>query len=548
MKNLKKSIKRIICMCLIVLILGSISACVKTEDQSTGTPTDPTSQGKELHKDVLTIGVGNEPNSFHPYNATSTSGDKVFDFIYDRLVYTSFEGIFTPRLADSWESSDDGKVITFHLNPNVKWHDGEPFTAQDMVFAAQVGTAPESTVTRRSYFSALLGTDDSGVCNNLEELGVIAVDNHTLQYHFKNPMAISTFLSIDAQRYYPIPYHILKDAPMSGMEKNEYWQHPIGTGAFIFENMFSGESITVLANKDYFLGTPNVDRVVFKPMSAANFSAAMMSGELDCVIDDIPLSDLPLLESTPGIIAKSRPSMKYTYMTINCEKEYFKDVRIRKAFSMAIDRNEIIKQGLYGNGILAVSSLNPDNPYFNQDIAGNPYDPEAAKLLLEEAGWDFGREITFVSYNTSVAREAATLIIQQNLAAIGVKVKIQMVDWPTLIVMAREGQSDLSILGGAGSLDPDDSRVLMQPDGAQNFCNFTDPRYYELAQAGRNAITTEEKMQIYKEYQQLLHDEPTYIWLYHDNAAPVYKDIIQNIPADDFIHLNFKAHEWTFTE
>lgn len=536
-------------MCLVVLIISSLSACGKKDDQAINTPTEPTSQGQEIHKDVLKVGIGNEPNSYHPYNATSTSGDTVFDFIYDRLVYTSFDGSFSPRLADSWESSDDGKVITFHLNPNVKWHDGEPFTAQDMVFAAQVGTAPESTVTRRSYFSALVGTDDSGVCNNLDDLGVIAKDDHTLEYHFKKPMAISTFLSIDAQRYYPMPYHILKDISMAEMEKNEYWQHPIGTGAFIFDNMVSGESITVTANKDYFLGAPNVDRIVFKPMAAANFAAAMMSGELDAVVGaDVPLSDLPLLESTPGIVAESRPSMKYTYMTINCEKEYFKDVRVRKAFSMAIDRNEIITQGLYGNGILAVSSLNPDNPYFNQDIAGDPYNPEGAKALLEEAGWDFNREITFVSYNTNPAREAATLIIQQNLEAIGVKVKIQMVDWPTLIVMAREGESDLSILGGAGSLDPDDSRVLMQPNGAQNFCNFSDPRYYELAQAGRNAITTEEKMEIYKEYQQLLHDEPTYIWLYHDNAAPVYKDTINNIPVNDFIHLNYKAHEWTFTE
>lgn len=501
-----------------------------------------------VHKDVITIGISSEPNTYHPYNATSTSGDKIYDFIYDRLVYTSYDGTFSSRLADSWEQSEDGKVITFHLNPDVKWHDGEPFTAQDMVFAAQVGSAEASTVTRRSYFSSLEGTDENGVCTDLSALGVVAADDHTVEYHFKNPVAVSTFLSIDAQRYYPMPYHLLKDVPMEEMEKNEYWQHPIGTGPFIFDSMVSGESITVLANKDYFLGAPNVDRIVFKVMAPANFSAALMSGELDCVIDDVPLQDLALLQSTEGLVAESRPSMKYTYMSVNCEKEYFQDYRVRLAFSKAIDRNAIIEQGLYGNGVIAVSPLNPDNQYFNDAIAGDPYDPEGARELLEEAGWDFDRELTFVSYNTSAPREAATLIIQQNLADIGVKVNVQMVDWATLIVMAREGECDLSILGGAGSLDPDDSRVLMQPDGAQNFCNFTDPRYYELAQKGHDAMTVEEKKRIYDEYQQLLHDEPTYIWLYHDNASPVYKDSIKNIPADDFIHLNFNAYTWTFEQ
>lgn len=542
---MKSTIRKTICMLLGIAVVFSLSACGKGGGSSTASKT---SQTASIHKDVLTLGVGAEPNTYDPYCATSTSGDTIFDFIYDRLVYTDYNGKFTPRLAEKWDQSSDGKVITFHLNPKAKWQDGQPFTAQDMVFSAQVATNKSATVTRRSYFASLEGTDDTGVCADQSKLGVVAVDEHTVAYHFKNPIAVSTFLYIDAQRYYPMPYHLLKDIPVAQLDKSDYWQHPIGTGAFKFESKTSGESITVVANKDYFLGAPNVDKITFKVMSSANFAAALKSGGLDGTLSDVPLSDLELLQSTKGLVAKSRPSYLYTYMSMNCQKDYFKDVRIRQAFNMAINRKTIVNQALYGHGSIAVSPLNSDNPYFDKDIAADPYNPTQAKKLLQEGGWDFNREITFLSYNTNPAREAATTIIQQNLKAVGVKVNIQMVDWSTLISMTRDGKTDLSILGGAGSLDPDDSRVLMQPGGAQNFCKITDSRYYELAQKGHDAITQKEKESIYKSYQKLMHDEPTYIWLYHNDAAPVYKDTIHNIPADDFVNLNYKAYAWTFSK
>ena len=235
-------------------------------------------------------------------------------------------------------------------------------------------------------------------------------------------------------------------------------------------------------------------------------------------------------------------------MTINCEKEYFQDIRVRKAINMAINREEIVQQGLYGFGDIATHSLNRDNPYFNTNIDHDPYDPEGAKALLEEAGWDFDRELVFISYETNAARAAATLVIQQNLEAIGMKVRIQNVDWSTLIDMVREGESDLSILGGAGSLDPDDSRVLLQVGGAQNFCHIQDPRFYELSQAGHNALTDEEKRTYYHQLQQEMYDDPTYIWLYHDNTTPVYNKSIQNVPIEDFLNLNFNSHTWTFAQ
>ena len=234
-------------------------------------------------------------------------------------------------------------------------------------------------------------------------------------------------------------------------------------------------------------------------------------------------------------------------MTINCEKEYFQDTRVRQAINMAINREEIVQQALYGYGEIATHSLNSDNPYFNPEIAADPYDPEGAKELLKDAGWDFDRELVFVSYETNAARAAATLVIQQNLQAIGMKVTIQNVDWSTLIDMAREGKCDLSILGGAGSLDPDDARVLFQVGGAQNFCHVQDPKFFNLYQAGHDALTQEEKMQYYYEVQKALYDDPSYIWLYHNDHSAVYNKSIGNVPILDFSNLNYNAYAWTFT-
>ena len=558
---MKKRTRVIALLMGIIMLLGLLAGCGSNTDG----PADPhpaspgeqdgqksadtqTAPADSVQREVVSIGSTSEPNTYFPYAATSTSADYVFDFIYDRLVYTDFNGEFTPRLADSWESNDDGTVITFHLNKNVTWHDGEPFTAQDMVFSAQMATNPDTTVTRRSYFASLVGKDDSGVCADPEELGVVAVDDYTLEYHFKTGVAVSTFLYVDAQRYYPMPYHLLKDIPCSEIESNSYWQSPIGTGPFQFESAVSGESATLAANPNYFLGAPHMNKVVFKFLVNTSLAAALMSGDLDVSISDVPMSDVGLLQQDENLAADPLPSYKYTYMTINCEKEYFQDIRVRKAINMAINREEIVQQGLYGFGDIATHSLNRDNPYFNTNIDHDPYDPEGAKALLEEAGWDFDRELVFISYETNAARAAATLVIQQNLEAIGMKVRIQNVDWSTLIDMVREGESDLSILGGAGSLDPDDSRVLLQVGGAQNFCHIQDPRFYELSQAGHNALTDEEKRTYYHQLQQEMYDDPTYIWLYHDNTTPVYNKSIQNVPIEDFLNLNFNSHTWTFAQ
>ena len=258
----------------LVLVIGMFAGCSAKENPSvqaeqSAQTEQPAQEQTGTHRDVINIASG-EPNTLFPYAATSTNGDNMFDFIYDRLVYTDFHGEFSPRLADSWESNEDGTVITFHLNPNVTWQDGEPFTAQDMVFAAQVATNPETTVTRRSYFASLVGTDSDGVCENAEDLGVIAVDEHTLEYHFKTGVAVSTFLYIDAQRYYPMPYHLLKDIPFSEMETNSGSLLNMG---FMFD--YSQKPYIILKGVPDFLKELDMEEII--PEIAENFVLCNLS-------------------------------------------------------------------------------------------------------------------------------------------------------------------------------------------------------------------------------------------------------------------------------
>ena len=557
MKNMNRRILSLAMALLMVGVLlagcssgGNSSDTSNNASQSSGENTDQggSGSGGEVRREVVSIGVTAEPNTYFPYAATSTSADYVYDFLYDRLVYTDYDGNFSPRLADSWESNEDGTVITFYLNHNVKWHDGEPFTAQDMVFAAQVATSPETTVTRRSYFASLVGTDDTGVCENMDELGVVAVDDYTLEYHFKTGVAISTFLYVDAQRYYPMPYHLLKDVPFSEMETNEYWQHPIGTGSFCFESATAGERVNLTVNPDYFLGMANMDKVVFRVMNSSSLAAALLSGDLDMSISDVPMADMALLQGQENLVADPLPSFKYTYMTINCAKEYFQDTRIRQAFNMAIDRQEIVDQGLYGYGAIATSSLNEDNPYYNDAISGDPYDPEGARALLEEAGWDFDRELLLMVPTGNKVREYSGAMIQNDLQAIGMKVSIQYSDLTSIIAMLGNDECDLALIGSSGSVDPDESRPHYEIGGGQNWGGITDPKYSELAVKGKSLTTFEERKAVYDEYQKVIAEECPIIYLYSTNSLVACRDFFDYVPMIDFALQNHKVHAWTFTE
>ncbi len=553
-----KSKRRLVALSLVIAMLAvMLIGCTKSTEPTTtsgssGTTTasqsGTTTTAAPVKRDVVTMAMTSAADTLNPYNISGNYGDVIFDQIFDHLVYVAMDGTIKPRLADSWSMSADYTVATFKLNKNIKWHDGVAFTAKDVVFTAQLATNEKLVSNRRSYFSGIVGTDKNGVAADPTKIGVVAKDDYTLEIQFKTATDINAFLALDARFIYVLPKHLLENADPATIDTNAYFQKPIGTGAFKFDKQVSGERYELVANPDYFLGAPNFNKLIIRVMDAANIVPALMSGEIDLTssLGEIPLDDWSLLQDSKDIIPDAVQSYGYQYMTINCSKAYFQDARVRKAINMAINRKTIVDQLLLGAGVTAVGPLANYHPYFNTAISKDPYDPAAAKKLLEEAGWDFNRELEFYVPTGNKVRENSATLIQQDLAAIGIKTKLQVMDFTSEITKLRNSEGDFGLLGGAGSVDPDDARVLMAVGTTMSFSHIQTPDLFDLATKARNQPTKELRKPLYDELQVKLAEECPYIWLYHAKTRMAHKDIFENLPSQDFPNLNYAAYSWTF--
>lgn len=211
---------------------------------------------------VVTIAQTGNWDTFMPMNTTNQGSDNILDLLFERLMIIKTDGTFEPRLASSWEVNETSDVITYHLNENAKWHDGEPVTAQDVVYSAQVASSAEYAYPRRIRMQYFAGTDESGMELSPDSVAVKAIDDHTVEFTLKQPMDPTIIYALINRDFYIIPYHLLKDISDADLAADRFWQNPVGAGPCIFDSQISGERVEFKANKDYYLGAPDFDRLV----------------------------------------------------------------------------------------------------------------------------------------------------------------------------------------------------------------------------------------------------------------------------------------------
>ena len=547
--------KKSICVLLasVMVLALALTGCGGSKSPSPAAPSaGSTSQNQAAESsgpkdEVVTMAIISTWNTLNIYNTSGNYGHCVADQLFERMVSCTHDGEYLPRLADSWEMSEDHTSMTFHMNKNAKWHDGEPLTADDVVFTLKAVTSEKMDNYYRSKFVCLTGTDDNGICASPDDLQVEAIDDYTVKVGLKTPKDEQTVLSTLCSFFYVLPQHILDTGDYSDINSSDFWTSPVGAGPFKYVKDIAGEQLEMTANEDYYLGCPDFKTFVIKVVPATSLTAGLLNGEIDVVgAGSIPLSDWGTIESSDNLVAESIPSYAYQYMEFNLSdgNDAFQDAAVRIAFDKAIDKQLIVDQLMAGEGQVAVGPMPKYHPYYNNALEGNSYDPNAAKSALEAANFDFNRTYRLIVPQGNQVREQSALIIQQNLKDIGIKVEIETYDFATLLEMMRNGDFDLGLLGGGSNIDPNESAVIVKPGSAQNYSLLTDGKWYDLAAKGDSLVNFNERKEAFDAYQAALVEDQPYIWLYHQNNLQAHSTRIAEIPMEDFIWYNYEVWTW----
>ena len=493
---------------------------------------------------VITMAQTGDWDTFMPMNTTNSGADNVIELMFDRLMVINTDGTFGPRLAESWETNEAQDKITYHLNENAKWQDGEPVTAEDVVYSAQVASSSEYSYLRRIRMQYFAGTDETGCETGTDSIEVAALDDHTVEFTLKAPMDPAIIYALVNRDFFIMPKHLLDSISDADLVNDAFWQKPIGSGPCIFDSMESGVSIEFKANKDYYLGAPDFDRLVFKKVQSTNLLSGLMSGDIDVLSanSQIPLADWEAAKNTPGIVTKSVPTFAYQYMAMNTARDYLTE-DVRHAISLAINRQVIVDQLLQGEARIAIGPLAEDHPYFDEKLLPIEYDPEKAKSMLEAAGWDSNRELQVLVSTGNEVREKSAILIQQDLQKIGIKTKIQTLDFPTLLTNARNGDYDLCFIGSAGSVDPSESVPNVTAGYMNNFAQLSDPTLGQIGESGAKEITFEARKKIYDQYQEELFKQMPMAFLYHTNDLFAYNEKLENV-REGAIDYNINKNVW----
>ena len=370
-------------------------------------------------KDTVVVYIGDIFNSMTPYMTTANSDQAVFDQVYETLTVTKDDGTVAPRLAKSWKMSDDCLEYTFQLEEGVKFHNGEVMTADDVVYSFEQYLANPA----KNNFVSMIDK-------------VEMVDANTVK--------------VTLNKITPLFLVYINELPILNKKFVEEHNGNIsdvacGTGPYKFVSYQSGVSVVLEKNEDYFQGAPKIDKLNIKIVDGSQLYAGLQSGEIDITqqtMSDIPQEDYESVEALDNVdVVYGSP---VTNQSVFIQTKNVPDVKVRQAMLYAIDRQQILEELLNGHGEIVDGFLSSASPFYDDSLTPVSYDPEKAKTLLEEAGWDGSQTIRFYVNSGDSTFVNAASIIAAEWAAVGIKAEIQTVDFATLMSVA--GTEDYDVL------------------------------------------------------------------------------------------------------
>ncbi|MDR7079398.1 peptide/nickel transport system substrate-binding protein [Neobacillus niacini] len=500
----------------LLLIVGFIliaTACSNNEEVVESDTNNGSNAGGDK---TVYIGLVNPPTNLNPINAQGNATEQMLTIMTDNLVGINSNMTFSQKLAKTIETTDN-QTFTITLHENAKWSDGTPFTTKDVKFTMKMVTHPKVTTT--FMFNYIEGLNDSGKLESGTEIsGLEIVNDHTFNITTKYPIDMIFFKDDFASKIRFLPEHILKDAKPEELDKHDYMINPTVTlGAFTLEKYAKDQYLEFSINKDYYLGVPKVDKIYVKIMPASNIVAQLQTGELDMHMEGtalIPTEDHERISNLLNVNAEYSDISFPVHFIIN--NGNISDEKVRKALFYGINREMFVKQLLNGNGEIIHGVLPSAHPYYNKNIEPYPYDPEKAKQLFKEAGWNFDQVINFVVPVGNKTRERAAELAAENLNSIGLKVNIQKFDFPTTFKKLKEHEFDITVTSIPFRPDPSHVFNFFRKGFPNDFANYDGPELDKLIQSTVLEPDTEKRKAIFNEVQELFNNEAVVFPLYSE--------------------------------
>jgi peptide/nickel transport system substrate-binding protein len=496
-------------------------------------------QGTPKPGGTLVVRMQTVPPSLDPL----TDSDSQMRWMLDRKVYQGMAQLdaskhpdypLKPVLAEDWEISPDGQTFTFHIRHGVKWHDGKPFSGQDVVATVKKILDPKVRAMHlRNYYE------------DLDDIHTPPGDDFTVIARFKKPYFLAfRFLATQAI----FPKHLLDQTP--DVSSHAIHRAPVGTGPFKFvEWDTANQKITMARNEEYWGRKAYLDRVIYRLVKDHTVAFQMLQqGEFDLYTVLQPSMWKQQMPQNPFFRENYNRirffDNNYSWIGWNTQRPFFADARVRLAMTYLLDREGLVDQFLLGTDRLVTCHFYRESSSCDPSLTPRPYDPEKAVALLDEAGWidhdgDGLRDkdgvpfkFTFLATSSSLFAPKLAAYMQSTFRRVGIAVEIKKVDWSIYIQALREHRFDVCFLLWGNTdvvTDPYQIWHSSQAKDGSNYISYANPKADALIEGARQEMDDAKRAEMFRELGRILYDENPYTWISNRPTLDVVRKNVRGI-------------------
>lgn len=497
----------------LAILLSVVSSCAPSDTAAReAAPVREPRQGGVLRL------IQEMPEGLDPLVADSVYESLVVNQIFDGLVALDPGLHVVPALASTWTISRDGLTYTFRLRGDVRFQDGTPLTADDVVFTVRrvLDPAHVNASLASPYMTVIAGAAEFGAGRTDELAGVAALDPHTVRIRLERPyLSFLEALAMDGLRV--VPRHFVER-----VGEDQFARHPLGTGPFRLES-WDAHRLRLVAHSAYFGGRPHLDAVEieFDPSSNGDAGVAeFLHGGLDAV--EVPADHLDELTAEPEVTVYRYQELSVHFLGMSTTTPPLDDVRVRQAIAHAVDRDALVADAP-GTRRQAFGILPPGLPGYSPASKTLAHDPQRARQLLAEADPEGHglRPVELLNVATTPATRRMVEHIRADLAAVGLALEVRQVSWSELERRIDDHTAPAFLLGWIADLgDPDTFlRSLFEPGGAANYFEFEDAETARLLEAGARELNPVERSRIHRETERRILSLAPVVPLHHSIGA-----------------------------